>query len=99
MVLTVYVAKLKNPVLGCHRSYRDTNFYQKTELFAFFTVNSIGHGKTVGVAKLENQVHGCHGLTVTLLFLPKNSLNIAVLIQILFGHGKTMTAMNIYPQL
>ncbi len=53
----------------------------------------------VGVAKVENQVHGCHGLTVTLLFLPKNSLNIAVLIQILFGHGKTMTAMNIYPQL
>ncbi len=52
-----------------------------------------------GVAKVENQVHGCHGLTVTLLFLPKNSLNIAVLIQILFGHGKTMTAMNIYPQL
>ncbi len=62
-------------------------------------VTSDGVTSDVGVAKVENQVHGCHGLTVTLLFLPKNSLNIAVLIQILFGHGKTMTAMNIYPQL
>ena len=54
--------------------------------------NFFVHGKTVGVAKLENKVHGCHGLTVTLIFLSKNTLVLSVFIQNYFGHGKTMTA-------
>ncbi len=53
----------------------------------------------VGVAKLRKPALGRHRSYRDTSVFSKNTLNIDVLMQILFGHGTTMTALDIIPQL